>query len=64
MGEAPQAIKVSSADITIDVFEQPILVICHPIKGRRIKEMRMHWNENKAIQCAHQTDLELASDTY
>lgn len=31
VGDAPQAINVSSADITIDVFEHPILVMCHPV---------------------------------
>lgn len=30
VGEAPQAISESSAEIMIDVFEQPMLVICHP----------------------------------
>lgn len=33
VGLAPHAIKVSSAEITIDVFEHPILVICHPDKS-------------------------------
>lgn len=31
VGDAPQAIKESSADMMIDVFEQPMLVICQPI---------------------------------
>lgn len=31
VGEAPHAISVSSADITTDVLEHPILVICQPV---------------------------------
>lgn len=30
VGDAPHAINVSSADITIEVLEQPMLVICQP----------------------------------
>lgn len=34
VGEAPQAISESSAEIMIDVLEQPMLVMCHPKKTK------------------------------
>lgn len=48
VGDAPHAIKVSSADIIIDVFEQPMLVICHP--NKKIKNQTNINKEKKLLK--------------
>lgn len=51
VGDAPHAINVSSADITIDVLEHPILVICHPVRERKKnKQLKIgNWKLNVSM---------------
>lgn len=46
VGDAPQAISESSADIKIEVAEHPMLVICQPAKYDLNLKFEVYISEN------------------